>query len=134
MKQGQRNRQENSRSIETIGHGKLLGVYFKAMGSHEKVADGREYNLFLKFFEDPFDYQINYRWAEVKVERTTVRLFQQSKQEMVEVEPGGGGSRKYSGEQMRLDSGLVVENEGKKRLRDDSQDLCLSLRYIVAPL
>lgn len=36
------------------------------------------------------------------------------------MEPGGGGARKYSGEQMRLGSGLAVENEGGKRLRDDS--------------
>lgn len=35
----------------------------------------------------------------------------------VEAEPGGAGSRKYFGEQMRLDSGLAVERKDSEMTR-----------------
>ena len=49
MKWGQRSRQGKSRYVETVGHGKEFGFYFKAMGSHGKVASGGVYDLFKNF-------------------------------------------------------------------------------------
>ena len=61
------------------------------MGSHEKVANGREYNLVLKFFEDPFDYRIKklYMGRGKSGENNCQAI------SVVEARDGGGGARRW---------------------------------------